>query len=115
MIFDEAHEYIPQGRKDEEKEALGRLINRIMRLGRVRGMGTILATHRPTDLNDLILTLANTKVTLRADEDALKKISMDEYAKVLQAAPAGYGVMRTFSLKVHDLFFRTLKYDADET
>lgn len=110
LIFDEAHEYFPQSRKDEEKEALERLINRIMRLGRVRGMGTILATHRPTDLNDLILTLANTKIALRADEDALKKISMDEYAKLLQAAPAGYGVMRTFSLKVHDLFFRSLKY-----
>lgn len=110
LIFDEAHEYFPQSRKDEEKEALERLINRIMRLGRVRGMGTILATHRPTDLNDLILTLANTKIALRADEDALKKISMDEYAKLLQAAPVGYGVMRTFSLKVHDLFFRSLKY-----
>ncbi|WP_231961178.1 ATP-binding protein [Saccharolobus sp. A20] len=111
MIFDEAHEYFPQSRRDEQKDALERLINRIMRLGRVRGIGTILATHRPTDLNDLILTLANTKITLRADEDALKKIGMDNYASLLQAAPAGYGVMRTFSLKVHDLFFRALKYD----
>jgi len=111
MIFDEAHEYFPQSKRgDDEKEALERLINKIMRLGRVRGIGTILATHRPTDLNDLILTLANTKIALRADEDALEKIGMDEYANVLQASPAGYGVIRTFSLKVHDLIFRALKF-----
>ena len=50
-----------------------------MRLGRVRGIGTILATHRPTDLNDLILTLTNTKIAMRADEDALKRIKMEKY------------------------------------
>ena len=58
---------------------LKRLINKIMRLGRVRGIGTILATHRPTDLNDLILTLTNTKIAMRADEDALKRIKMEKY------------------------------------
>ncbi len=109
MIFDEAHEYFPQGRADEGKEALEKMINRIMRLGRVRGIGTVLATHRPTDLNDLILTLTNTKVALRADEDALKKIGMDDFSGILQASPPGYGVMRTFSMKVHDLIFRTVR------
>jgi len=112
LVFDEAHEYFPQGGRGEEgKEALERLINRIMRLGRVRGIGTVLATHRPTDLNDLILTLTNTKVALRADEDALKRIGMEDYVGSLQASPAGYGVMRTFSLRVKDLFFRTERFD----
>lgn len=111
LIFDEAHEYFPQSRKgDEEKEALERLINRIMRLGRVRGIGTILATHRPTDLNDLILTLSNTKVAMRADEDALERIGMGDYTETLQASPPGYGVLRTFSLKVQDVIFRADKY-----
>ena len=110
MIFDEAHEYFPQGRREEDKEGLERLINRILRLGRVRGIGTVLATHRPTDLNRLILTLTNTKVAMRADEDALKEIGMEDYAGMLQASPAGYGVMRTFSMKVHDLIFRSLKF-----
>lgn len=74
-------------------------------------MGTVLATHRPTDLNDLILTLTNTKIAMRADEDALEKIGMEEYANILQASPPGYAVMRTFSLKVQDLVFRTDKYE----
>lgn len=93
MIFDEAHEYFPQGRREENKEPLERLINKIMRLGRVRGMGTILATHRPTDLNDLILTLTNTKVAMRADEDALKRIGMEKYSKVLSVSPPGFGII----------------------
>ncbi|AFZ69979.1 putative ATPase [Caldisphaera lagunensis DSM 15908] len=111
FIFDEAHEYFPQGgREEESKEALERLINKIMRLGRVRGIGTILATHRPTDLNDLILTLSNSKIALRADEDALRKIGMEEYSKSLMASPPGYGILRTFSLKVQDLVFRSNKF-----
>ncbi|BDC17530.1 ATP-binding protein [Acidianus sp. HS-5] len=110
MVFDEAHEYFPQGRKEENKEPLERLINKIMRLGRVRGIGTILATHRPTDLNDLILTLTNTKIAMRADEDALKKIGMDDFAKVLNASPPGYGIISSFSIKVNNLAFRSIKY-----
>ncbi|MEM0280104.1 ATP-binding protein [Metallosphaera sp.] len=112
LIFDEAHEYFPQARKEEDKEGLERLINKILRLGRVRGMGTILATHRPTDLNDLILTLTNTKVAMRADEDALEKIGMDDYANLLQASPPGYAVMRSFSLRVKELIFRTEKLQS---
>ncbi|AWR96123.1 DUF853 family protein [Acidianus sulfidivorans JP7] len=112
MIFDEAHEYFPQGGREEgEKESLERLINRILRLGRVRGIGVIFATHKPQDLNDLVLTLTNSKIALRADEDALEKIDMKEYAKLLQASPPGYGVLRTFSLKVNDLIFRSEKYE----
>ncbi|MEM3292563.1 MAG: ATP-binding protein [Saccharolobus sp.] len=112
MIFDEAHEYFPQtSGRDEEKEALESLINRILRLGRVRGIGTILATHKPTDLNDLIITLTNTKIAMRADEDALRHIGMDEYADILQASPPGYGIMRTFTLRVKDLIFRTDKFE----
>ena len=110
MIFDEAHEYFPQGKREENKEPLERLINKIMRLGRVRGIGTILATHRPTDLNDLILTLTNTKVAMRADEDALKRIGMEKYSKVLSVSPPGFGIISSYTIKVNNLTFRSEKY-----
>ncbi|WP_238527203.1 ATP-binding protein [Saccharolobus islandicus] len=110
MIFDEAHEYFPQGKREENKEPLERLINKIMRLGRVRGIGTILATHRPTDLNDLILTLTNTKVAMRADEDALKRIGMEKYSKVLSVSPPGFGIISSYTIKVNNLAFRSEKY-----
>ncbi|QGR19824.1 ATP-binding protein [Stygiolobus azoricus] len=113
MIFDEAHEYFPQGSREENKEPLERLINKIMRLGRVRGIGTILATHRPTDLNDLILTLANTKIAMRADEDALKRIGMEKYSKVLSVAPPGFGVISSYTIKVKELNFRAEKYRTE--
>lgn len=111
MIFDEAHEYFPQGRREENKEPLERLINKIMRLGRVRGIGTILATHRPTDLNDLILTLTNTKIAMRADEDALKRIGMEKYSKMLNVSPPGFGIISSYTIKVNNLAFRSEKYE----
>ncbi|MUM63698.1 DUF853 family protein [Acidianus infernus] len=114
MIFDEAHEYFPQGRREENKEPLERLINKIMRLGRVRGIGTILATHRPTDLNDLILTLTNTKIAMRADEDALKRIGMEKYSKMLNASPPGFGIISSYTIKVNNLAFRSEKYESGE-
>ncbi|WP_048099098.1 ATP-binding protein [Candidatus Acidianus copahuensis] len=112
MMFDEAHEYFPQSRKNEEgKESLERLINKIMRLGRVRGIGTILATHRPEDLNDLIITLTNSKVALRADNDALRRVDMEEYSKILEVSPPGFGIIRTFAYRAHNVFLRSDKFD----
>ncbi|AKA74489.1 ATP-binding protein [Saccharolobus solfataricus] len=69
----------PQGGwREGEKESFERLINRIMRLGRVRGMRVIFATYKPQDLNDLMLTLTNLKIALRVKEDALDRINMKE-------------------------------------
>jgi DNA helicase HerA-like ATPase len=110
LVFDEAHEFFPQGQREENKEALERLINRIMRLGRVRGIATVLATHRPEDLNDLILTLTNTKIALRSDESSLRKIQMEEEAKFLESSPPGFAVMKTFAYKVNKIYFKSNKY-----
>jgi hypothetical protein len=81
-----------------------------MRLGRVREIGTILATHRPTDLNDLILTLTNTKIAMRADEDALKRIRMEKYSKVLSISPLEFRIISSYTIKVNNLAFRSEKY-----
>jgi DNA helicase HerA-like ATPase len=50
MSIDEAHYYFPQegAREDFNKEAV---INKLTRLGRVRRMGVVFATHSPADLN----------------------------------------------------------------
>ncbi|BBD73324.1 hypothetical protein HS1genome_1713 [Sulfodiicoccus acidiphilus] len=113
LVFDEAHEFFPQGRREEGKESMERMINRLMRLGRVRGIGTVLATHRPTDLNDIVLTLTNTKIALRADQDALKRVEMEEYSGLLRVAPPGLGVLRSFAVGVHDVAFRALKFQEE--
>lgn len=111
LMFDEAHEYFPQSQREENKESLERLINKIMRLGRKRGIGTILATHRPEDLNDLVITLANTKMALRADEDALDRIGMKGYAKVLDTSPPGLAFLKTYAYKTHEIGLKVDKYE----
>jgi DNA helicase HerA-like ATPase len=66
-----------------------------------------MATHRPQDLNDLVIELANTKIAFRSDRETLKRIDMEEYSEMLENAPPGLGVIKTFAYKVLDLEFRT--------
>lgn len=115
LIIDEAHEFFPQGGKEGfERESLEDMINRIMRLGRVRGLGCIMATHRPQDLNDLVIELANTKIALRSDEDTLRKIGMERHAKRLETAPEGMGVIKTHGYRSPEIIFRTIPPDLQD-
>jgi DNA helicase HerA-like ATPase len=41
------------------------VVNKLTRLGRVRRMGVVFATHGPADLNDLS-QLTNTKIAMRS-------------------------------------------------
>lgn len=107
LIMDEAHEYFPQtARVEASKEIVEGLINRLMRLGRVRNIGVVLATHVPDDLNELIVQLTNTKIVMRNDISILKKLGFEDYADILQIAPAGVAVVR--STKFSDVLIRTL-------
>jgi DNA helicase HerA-like ATPase len=64
MSIDDAHYYFPQegAREDFNKEVVEAVINKLTRLGRVRRMGVVFATHSPADLNDLVIQLTNTKI-----------------------------------------------------
>ncbi|MEM2300923.1 MAG: ATP-binding protein [Sulfolobales archaeon] len=106
LIIDEAHEFFPQSGRDFEKEPLEEMINKIMRLGRLRGLGCIMATHRPQDLNNLVIELANTKIALRSDEETLKSIGMEKYTKILETAPEGLAVIKTHGYRVPELTIR---------
>ncbi len=67
IFIDEAHYYFPQegAREDFNKEVVEAVINKLTRLGRVRRMGVVFATHSPADLNDLVIQLTNTKIAMR--------------------------------------------------
>jgi len=108
VVIDEAHEFFPQsGREGFEKEGLEEMINKIMRLGRVRGIGCIMATHRPQDLNDLVIELANTKIAFRSDEETLRRVGMEKNTKILETAPEGLGIIKTHAYRVSEIMFRT--------
>jgi hypothetical protein len=80
MFIDEAHYYFPQEGvwDDFNKEAA--VINKLTRLGRVRKMGVVFATHSPADLNDLVIQLTNTKIAMRSEPKVLKSVNMAKYA-----------------------------------
>ncbi len=67
IFIDEAYYYFPQegAREDFNKEVVEAVINKLTRLGRVRRMGVVFATHSPADLNDLS-QLTNTKIAMRS-------------------------------------------------
>ncbi|ARM76917.1 ATP-binding protein [Acidianus manzaensis] len=94
IIMDEAHEYFPQTNQETvSKDIVEGLINRIMRLGRVRNIGVILATHVPDDLNPLVLQLSNTKIVMRNDTHVLKSIGMEKFDDFLRHAIPGLGIV----------------------
>ncbi|MEM0374157.1 MAG: ATP-binding protein [Sulfolobaceae archaeon] len=107
LALDEAHEYFPQTKDEESKSVIEGLLNRLMRLGRVRKISVILATHTPDDLNPLVLQLSNTKIVMRNNESVLEKLGFGNYADILITAPAGLGVIR--SIKFSDVVMKTLK------
>jgi hypothetical protein len=76
------------GREGFEKEGLEEMINKIMRLGRVRGIGCIMATHRP-------------------QEETLRRVGMEKNAKILETAPEGLGIIKTHVYRVSEIMFRT--------
>ena len=111
ILIDEAHNYFPQvgrGEEDFNKDTVEAMINRLTRLGRVRRIGVIFATHTPNDLNDLVLQLTNTKVVLRSEESILEKIGLKEYASEVAYAQDGVAIIKSYVLRTHTLAIRTL-------
>jgi len=107
IIIDEAHNYFPQARGEINKDVVERMVNKITRLGRVRGIGVFFATHIPSDLNDLIIQLTNTKIGLRSEEKVLERIGLKEYKKELELAPEGVGVVKSPALRTHYIMFKS--------
>ena len=100
IIMDEAHEYFPQtNREDVAKDVVEGLINRIMRLGRVRNIGVILATHVPDDLNPLVVQLTNTKVVMRNEERVLNSLGMEKFKDFLKYAQPGMAIVNSLRFK----------------
>jgi DNA helicase HerA-like ATPase len=81
------------------------VINKLTRLGRVRRMGVVFATHSPANLNDLVIQLTNTKIAMRSEPKVLERVDMAEYAGELAYALA---VAKSFVYRTHAVTFKTL-------
>jgi len=106
MSIDDAHYYFPQegARDDFIKEAA--VTNKLTRLGRVRKMGVVFATHSPADLNYLVIRLTNTKIAMRSEPKVLKSINMAKYAGAYAQSRAA--VAKSFIYRAHAVTFKTL-------
>ena len=111
ILIDEAHNYFPQtgrGVEDFNKDVVESMINKITRLGRVRRIGVVFATHTPEDLNNLILQLTNTKIALRSEEGVLERVGLKVYAEELVYAPDGVSVIKSYVFRTHAITMKTL-------
>ena len=94
VYIDEAHQFFPNETKDENTRQLSSILSRIARLGRARGIGLVFATHTPSDLNDIIIQLTNTKIILRMDPAHLERLDIpsDTRRHLALAPPRHYAV-----------------------
>ncbi len=77
------------------------------RLGRIRRIGVVFATHQPQDLNNLVIQLANTKIAFRSDKKSLEAIGLSEHHETLQNTPSGYAVVSTYTIRTQTLTIQT--------
>jgi DNA helicase HerA-like ATPase len=74
------------------------VINKLTRLGRVRRMGVVFATHSPAVVIQL------TKIAMRSEPKVLER--MAEYARAY--AQSGVAVAKSFIYRTHAVTFKTL-------
>jgi len=68
LVVDEAHLFFPSNsERSEWASVLVRELKWVARLGRSRGISLVFSTHRPSDVDRVVFTLANTKVYMRTD------------------------------------------------
>jgi DNA helicase HerA-like ATPase len=100
ILIDEAHLFFPQARSEDEKSMIEAHLTRLTRLGRGRGIAVVFATHMPSDLNDAVLQLTNTKIILRSDEKVLETLGVpSSERRFLTTAATGLAFINSFAYK----------------
>lgn len=108
ILVDEAHNYFPQSTRESfSKDLVESTINKMTRLGRIRRIGVVFATHQPQDLNNLIIQLTNTKIAFRSDKKSLEAIGLGEHYETLRNTPSGYAVATSYAIRVQTLIVQT--------
>lgn len=93
FICEEAHRYVPN-KGDAQYEVAQSAIRRIAREGRKYGLGLMLVSQRPSDIEDTVISQCNSWIVLRlansADQELVSRILPDSLAgmtKVLSSLP----------------------------
>jgi hypothetical protein len=95
LALEEAHEYIPQMVRGEEARMVG-AFEKLVKLGRSKGIGVVMVTQRSASLNKNVLTQADNLFVMRttAPQDrATVKAWLDEHAD--RGVLEGLGALQT--------------------
>ncbi len=66
MVFEEAHSYLPKGGSNQNVTGYAsKAVRRICKEGRKYGLGALIVSQRPSDLDETILSQCGTFITLR--------------------------------------------------
>lgn len=94
LVFEEAHSYLPKGTgKDQFVSGYAnRSVRRVFKEGRKYGVGAIVVSQRPSDLDDTILSQCGTFIALRLsnsdDQGKVKSIVPDVLSGLIDLLPA---------------------------
>jgi len=92
MVFEEAHRYLPSGEGFFIQGYARRSVQRILKEGRKYGLGTILVSQRPSELDETLLSQCGTFVALRLsnsqDQGRVMSAVPDELAGLVNLLPA---------------------------
>lgn len=92
LVFEEAHRYLPSGEGYFIQGYARRSVQRILKEGRKYGIGTILVSQRPSELDETLLSQCGTFIALRLsnsqDQGRVKSAVPDELAGLVDLLPA---------------------------
>jgi hypothetical protein len=92
LVFEEAHRYLPSGEGYFIQGYARRSVQRILKEGRKYGLGAILVSQRPSELDETLLSQCGTFVALRLsnsqDQGRVRSAVPDELAGLVDLLPA---------------------------
>jgi len=93
IVYEEAHGYLPRGNASQFITGYaGRAVRRIFKEGRKYGIGAIIVSQRPSELDDTILAQCGTFFALRLsnadDQGRIKSTVSDAVAGLIDLLPA---------------------------
>ena len=92
IVFEEAHRYLPSGEGFFIQGYARRSVQRILKEGRKYGLGAILVSQRPSELDETLLSQCGTFLALRLsngqDQGRVKSAVPDELAGLVDLLPA---------------------------
>lgn len=92
LVFEEAHRYLPSGEGQFIQGYARKSAQRILKEGRKYGLGAVLVSQRPSELDETLLSQCGTFIALRLsnsqDQGRVRSALPDELAGIVDLLPA---------------------------